>query len=59
MALERHFEVHVGDIVVTSLPKCGTTCLKALVFATAVRGVYSLAGGGDDSLPSSPVPYPT
>ncbi|KAJ1269935.1 hypothetical protein BS78_06G016100 [Paspalum vaginatum] len=39
-AIQRCFEPHLDDVIVSSLPKCGTTWLVALTFATMVRRVY-------------------
>ncbi|KAL6126102.1 hypothetical protein ACLB2K_074153 [Fragaria x ananassa] len=37
MAFQRHFQARDSDIVVASSPKCGTTWLKALIFAVVNR----------------------
>ncbi|KAJ1269957.1 hypothetical protein BS78_06G018100 [Paspalum vaginatum] len=39
-AIQRRFEPRLDDVIVSSLPKCGTTWLVALTFATMVRRVY-------------------
>ena len=39
-ALQRRFEPRPSDVIVASLPKCGTTWLVALAFATLARRAY-------------------
>uniref|UniRef100_A0A0E0C150 Sulfotransferase n=1 Tax=Oryza meridionalis TaxID=40149 RepID=A0A0E0C150_9ORYZ len=41
MVAQRHFTARDTDIIITTFPKCGTTWLKALLFATVRRD-----GGG-------------
>uniref|UniRef100_M8CC67 Sulfotransferase n=1 Tax=Aegilops tauschii TaxID=37682 RepID=M8CC67_AEGTA len=40
IALQRQFEPRPDDVIVASLPKCGTTWLNALTFATMARKAY-------------------
>jgi len=39
-ALQRRFEPRPSDVIVASLPKCGTTWLVALAFATLERRAH-------------------
>ncbi|TVU04436.1 hypothetical protein EJB05_49978, partial [Eragrostis curvula] len=40
MAIQQSFTPRRGDVILASAPKCGTTWLKALTFATMARGVH-------------------
>ncbi|KAG8079797.1 hypothetical protein GUJ93_ZPchr0007g3067 [Zizania palustris] len=40
LAFQRRFTPRPDDVVLTSYPKCGTTWLKALVFAAMARDAY-------------------
>ncbi|XP_042493212.1 cytosolic sulfotransferase 5-like [Macadamia integrifolia] len=37
LALQEHFKARPSDILLASIPKCGTTCLKSLAFAVMNR----------------------
>uniref|UniRef100_A0A0E0MEF2 Sulfotransferase n=1 Tax=Oryza punctata TaxID=4537 RepID=A0A0E0MEF2_ORYPU len=53
IAIQRHFVPREdgSDVVLASLPKCGTTWLKALVFATAARAHPLLRLNPHDCIP--------
>lgn len=40
IAAQNHFEAQASDVIVTTVPKSGTTWLKALVFAIVNRGRF-------------------
>ncbi|XP_050387349.1 cytosolic sulfotransferase 15-like [Argentina anserina] len=42
IAFQKHFQAKDSDIVVASLPKCGTTWLKALAFAVVNRHRFQM-----------------
>ncbi|KAJ1291802.1 hypothetical protein BS78_02G344700 [Paspalum vaginatum] len=46
IVFQRRFAPRPDDVILASYPKCGTTWLKALAFATAARGAYPPAGAG-------------
>ncbi|XP_052188810.1 cytosolic sulfotransferase 15-like [Diospyros lotus] len=42
VSCEQHFQAHETDTILASFPKCGTTWLKALIFAVANRSKHRL-----------------
>ena len=60
VAVRESFAPRRGDVVLVTTPKCGTTWLKALAFATMARGAYPPADAGHPLLRLNPhqcVPY--
>ncbi|KAI9112846.1 hypothetical protein K1719_016163 [Acacia pycnantha] len=41
VSFQKHFQAKESDIIIASLPKCGTTWLKALTFASVNRNRFS------------------
>ncbi|KAL6883382.1 hypothetical protein ACP4OV_010796 [Aristida adscensionis] len=54
VAIHRSFTPRRGDVVLASPPKCGTTWLKALTFATMARGAHPPAQAGHPLLRLNP-----
>ncbi|XP_030452670.1 cytosolic sulfotransferase 5-like [Syzygium oleosum] len=44
LACQNHFQAHPSDILLVTSPKCGTTWLKAILFALLNRAKYSNSG---------------
>ncbi|KAF7100586.1 hypothetical protein CFC21_102081 [Triticum aestivum] len=54
IGLQRRFVPRPDDVIIASLPKCGTTWLNALAFATMARRCYPPAGADHPLLRLSP-----
>uniref|UniRef100_A0ACD5YYG4 Uncharacterized protein n=1 Tax=Avena sativa TaxID=4498 RepID=A0ACD5YYG4_AVESA len=52
--LRHRFEPRCDDVIVASFPKCGTTWLNALTFATMARAAYPPAGADHPLLRLNP-----
>lgn len=50
VGLQRRFAPRRDDVIIASLPKCDTTWLNALAFATMARRSYYPGGGSDHPL---------
>ncbi|XP_019180992.1 PREDICTED: cytosolic sulfotransferase 5-like isoform X4 [Ipomoea nil] len=51
---QKHFQAQHSDIIVCTLPKCGTTWLKALVFALTTRKQFPVSQQTHPLLTTSP-----
>ncbi|KAI5010606.1 hypothetical protein ZWY2020_012743 [Hordeum vulgare] len=54
VALQRRFQPRRDDVIVASFPKCGTTWVNALTFATMARRAHPAAGAGHPLLRLNP-----
>ncbi|KDP40565.1 hypothetical protein JCGZ_24564 [Jatropha curcas] len=54
LSFRKHFQARNGDVVLATVPKSGTTWLKALVFAILNRNLYPLNSNSHPLLVSNP-----
>jgi hypothetical protein len=54
VAMQRRFVPRPDDVIIASLPKCGTTWLNAMAFATMARRSYPPVGGDHPLLRLNP-----
>ncbi|VAH97769.1 cytosolic sulfotransferase 8-like [Triticum dicoccoides] len=54
ISVQRRFTPRPRDVLLASPPKCGTTCLKVLAFATMARAAYPLSDADHQLLRLNP-----